>query len=277
MSMSRFGSASLLGFLLALGTVTGCSGPQTIEIRSPGLNGTEGLRVSGQGEARGAPDVARATLGVEVRAATSEEATQQVNEQMSRVIAALKGAGVPDKDLRTEQLSVYFEQEHTPPPVPYMLQEAAPATAPGKSAVKPPEAPKAEPPKLPRGFYRASNTVEVTIRDLDKASAILGAGTAAGANSMYGLRFELDDDSKLLSAAREKAVADARKNAEELAKLSGVKLGRVVSINENRGFGGPHPMMMKAEMAGARDASVPVERGELTVTTQVEILYSLEE
>ncbi len=272
--MGRITKASLFGLLLATASLTGCA-PHTIEVTSPGMNGMEGLRVSGQGEARGAPDVAKATLGVEVRAATSQDATRQVNEQMTAVIAALKGAGVPDKDIRTEQVSIYFEQEMRPP-VPYAMEMApatAPANPPGKSApAKPPPPPE---PELPKGFYRASNTVEVTIRDLDKASAILTAGTNAGANSMYGLRFELEDNSKVLSQAREKAVADARKNAEELARLSGVKLGPIVSINENRGFSGPiMPMAMKAE--AARDASMPVERGELTVSSQVDIVYSLE-
>ncbi len=260
---------AFLGLFAAL-ALGGCScPPHTIKV-SPAGSGLEGLRVSGQGQSRGTPDIARATLGVEVRAQTSEEANQQVAQRMQAVLAALKAQGVAERDLRTEQISVFFEQEIRPPePWP------GPQTTPGKGT--PEKTPEAPAPVVPKGFYRATNTVEVTLRDLDRASAVLGAATAAGANSMYGLRFELENDAKVLAEAREKAVKQARANAEELARLSGVKLGPVVSINENRGFAGPMPMMMKAESSPAQDASVPVERGELTVSTQVEIVYSLTE
>ena len=121
MSMGRFTKASLFGLLLATSTLTGCA-PQTIHVAAPGMN-ADGLRVSGQGEVRGAPDIARATLGVEVRAGTSEEATRQVAERMNVVIAALKSNGVAEKDIRTEQVSIYFEQEMRPP-VPYIMGQA---------------------------------------------------------------------------------------------------------------------------------------------------------
>jgi uncharacterized protein len=268
MSMGRLMKASVLTLFFAA-ALSGCGcHPHTVQLSGAGM---EGLRVSGQGMARGTPDVARATLGVEVRAATSEEATKQVGDRMQAVLAALKAQGVADRDMRTEQISIFFEQEPRPPepwPAP------APAPAPGK--VQPEKAPEPPKPELPRGFYRASNTVEITIRNLDHASDILGAATSAGANSMYGMRFELENDDKVQAEAREKAVKDARAHAEELARLSGVKLGPIVMINENPGFAGPVPMMMKAEMGRSADASMPVERGELTVTTQVEIVYSLE-
>jgi uncharacterized protein YggE len=260
--------ASVLTLFFAA-ALSGCGcHPHTVKLSGAGM---EGLRVSGQGEARGTPDIARSTLGVEVRAATAEEATKQVGDRMQAVLAALKAQGVSDRDMRTEQISIFFEEEPRPPepwPVP------TPAPVPGK--VQPEKAPEPPKPELPKGFYRATNTVEVTIRNLDHASAILGAATSAGANSMYGMRFELENDDKVQAEAREKAVKDARAHAEELARLSGVTLGPIVSINENPSFSGPVPMMMKASIGGSRDAAMPVERGELTVTTQVEIVYSLE-
>ncbi len=220
--------------------------------------------MTGSGKANGKPDVARTTVGVETRAATAEEAVSDVNARMARVVTALKQAGVADADLRTANVSLNFERNPEPPrPV-----ELAPATKAGATAASAP----APAPVVPAGFYVATNNVEVTIRDVNRAGQVLSAATTAGANQMFGIRFELDDPSPLLATAREKAVADARARAEKLAQLAGVKLGSAVSITEqDGGGGGPVPAfaMMRS------DAAAPVERGELTVTTSVQIVYDL--
>jgi uncharacterized protein YggE len=150
------------------------------------------------------------------------------------------------------------------------------ATPPGKGK---PLVAKAEPPaaplaKLPQGFYNATNNVEVTIRNLEGTGKVLSAATAAGADQLFGIRFEIEDPSTLQGEARQKAVADARTRAERLAQLAGVKLGPAVSIMELDGGGGG-PIMPMASMA--RMNSVPVESGELTVTSTVQIVYALPE
>ncbi len=154
---------------------------------------------------------------------------------------------------------------------------AAPS-APGKA--KPAEAPSApaaapvQQVKLPQGFYTATNNVEVTIRNLDTAGRVLSAATNAGANQIYGIRFEIEDPSALLAEARKRAVEDARARAERLAQLAGVKLGPAISISESdSGGGGPVPMFAMAKM----ESAAPVERGELTVSTTVQIVYALPE
>lgn len=250
--------------LLVAAPLVGCHrGGRPVEVRASMAQ--DGLRVSGMGEAKGAPDVARATLGVDVRANTAAEATGEVSRAMQRVIDAVKAQGVAAQDLQTEQVSVYFEHEHMPYPPP-------PPPPPGPAGEK---TERAEP-VAPRGFYRATNTVRVTIRDLDKASAILGAATAAGANAVHGISFEVDDPARLLAEAREKAVRDAQRQAEQLAALTGVKLGRVVSVAaQPHGFFGP-VRAQSAPMAMKEGADMPVERGEVMVQQQVEIVYELE-
>jgi uncharacterized protein YggE len=141
-----------------------------------------------------------------------------------------------------------------------------------KGAAASPQA--AAAPPVPAGFYTASNNVEVTIRDLNRAGQVLSAATTAGANQMYGIRFELDDPKPLLADARQKAVADARARAEKLAQLAGVKLGPAVSITELEGGSGGGPVPMFAMRA---EAAAPVERGELTVNSSVQIVYELAE
>ncbi len=246
--------------LIALAVTTGCGcrhGHYAHPYAAPGV--PEGLRVSGQGEVRAAPDVARATLGVEVRAATPEEATRLLGERMASVIAALKSQGVAENDLQTAQLTLYFERTdrpEPPPPTPGKEEaEARPTTTP------------------PAGFHRATNTVRVTIRDLARATQVISAATAAGANAVRGIQFELEDQSVAVAEARALAMKDAQKNASQLAELAGVELGPVIAITEGASYPMPQiaPMAMRAEAAGA----MQVEKGEMTITHQVELVYSL--
>jgi len=274
----------LLGsvLLVTAGLAAGCTPPSVVSCPAASASApVRGITVNGVGKASGAPNVARSTIGVEARAGTAEEATAEVNARMAQVIAAVKQAGVAAADVRTANLSLNFERNYEQPPRPMEMPmpSATPATAPaapGKSKPapgKPDVAPAAPTVKLPQGFYTASNSVEVTIRNLDGAGKVLSAATAAGANQLYGLRFELEDLAPVQAEARKKAVEDARARAERLAQLSGVKLGPAISIIEMDGGGsGPVPMMAMAKMDAA-----PVERGELTFSTTVQIVYGLGE
>jgi uncharacterized protein YggE len=258
----RLSNCALLLSLIA----TGCS-HTTVRAVLPNPNQMpNGLSVSGQGEAKGAPDLARANLGVEVRAQTAEQATADINARMSAVIAALKQAGIADKDLRTNNLSIGFEQEHQPPvvvmPAPVERGKAA-ATATAEAA-----------PATPRGFYRATNMVEATIRNLNAVGQIVKIATDAGANNIWGITFELEDPQPLRGKARAQAIERAKVNAQELARLTGVKLGKVISVSESDGGGGYMPM--KASFAESRQANAPIEQGEITVTQQVQLLFEIE-
>lgn len=263
-------STILFFVLMVLGT--GCAhhghGPHS----GGNPNMQTGVSVSGSGEAKAKPDIARASLGVEVRAATAEQAIAEATTRMAAVTNALKQAGIADKDLRTLNYSVNFEQEPTPPPQP--MPAPAPARTKDKAVVE--SAPVAEPAPVARGFYRASNMLEVKIRDLNNVGQILARATEAGANNVWGISFELEDPYALRAQARAQAMERAKQSASELARLAGVKLGHVVALSENEG-GGYSPMMKSmrggAEMSVAND--VPVEQGEITITHQVQVTYDL--
>ncbi|HEY6562630.1 MAG TPA: SIMPL domain-containing protein [Polyangiaceae bacterium] len=233
----------------------------------------EGIVVVGHGKAQGQPDVARINVGIEVRAGTADQAVQDLNTRMAALIASVKQAGVSDRDVRTSNFSISFEQVPEPPPQPLPATPAPRGTA-GKG---PPAAPDEPPVKLPAGYYRASNTVEVTMRDVKRASEVLTAATRAGANQVFGIQFELDNPNALQGEANAKAVADARARATKLAQQAGVSLGRVLSISEViDGGGGP---MMQKSYGMARDASmanVPVERGELTIQSAVQVVFAID-
>jgi uncharacterized protein len=228
----------------------------------------QGLSVVGIGEVKSKPDIARATLGIEVRADTAEAATAQANQQMTAVVNALKSAGVADKDLRTNEFSVSYERDYTPPP-PVVIQVPAAGRKGEAPTVVP--APAAE----PKGSYRVANTVEVTVREIAKTSAMLSAATSAGANNVWGVNFDIENKDALHAKAREEAIAKAKANAQQLASLSGVALGRIVTIDDQADDGQVAPRMYAMKAAADSANAVPVESGELTVRHQVRLVYDL--
>lgn len=224
-----------------------------------------GISVVGVGKASGPPDIARTSIGVEVRSADVQQATADATARMNAVTAAIKQLGIADKDLRTHSFSIGFEQEPTPPPTPI---PAAPTRAAAATA-----APAPEQPVTPRGFYRVSNMLEVTIRDLTAVGRVLQAATAAGANNVWGIEFAIENNDALKVQARAQAVARARQTAAELAQLSGVKLGKVLSISEELESGGG-PALMSVRAA---NVDVPIERGEIAVSYGVRVVYDVGE
>jgi uncharacterized protein YggE len=238
------------------------------------------ITVVGRGEAMGKPDIARTSLGIEASAATVEEAMNQANAQMTAIMDAVKKLGIADKDIRTANFSIQVERPFIPPQ-PMPMPEPMPGPARGNKGAAGPPPPAAAPPALPPATYRVSNQVEITIRDVGKASRVLQTAVNAGANSVWSVSFGIDDTKPLEADARDKAVADARARAEALAKLAGLKLGPVISVSEviGRGPVGPMPMFrgdmaMAAKFGGA--GAPPLEGGELTVGTSIEVIYGLE-
>jgi uncharacterized protein YggE len=201
------------------------------------------ITVIGHGEVTAKPDALSTTLGVEAKAPTVAEAMRDATARMNAVIAALKGAGVAERDLRTTHLSVGFERQ-----------------------------PEAGPEAGPRGSYRVTNLVEVKIRDINVASAVLDAAVRAGANDVYGISFAVDDPAIFEMRARKTAMADARMRAESLADWSGVRLGPVLSISETVGAV-PRPMFVGHALRA--EGGPPMEPGELRMTAQVQVVYAL--
>jgi uncharacterized protein len=234
------------------------------------------ITVVGHGEAMGKPDIARTSIGVEASAPTVEEALNQTSTKMTAILDAVKKLGVAEKDLQTANFSIQVERPYVEPmPAVAPLAEAAPPAKGGKAAAAAP-LPPPPPPRAPSVTYRVSNSVEVVIRDVPKASKVLQAAVDAGANNVWSVSFSIDDTKALEATAREKAVADARARAEVLAKLSGVELGPVISVSEVIGRGPVHPMPMfasaEAKWAGA---GPPLAPGEVTWGTSIEVVFGL--
>ena len=255
--MSNILNPSKILALALLATGVAACGTTVVQSANHPESADSGVAVSGFGKVSGTPDIARANIGVEVRARTSEQATAETNEHMARLTQALKQLGIAERDLKTANFSVNFEQDSRP-------------IAPSETA---PAVPKAE----PAGWYRAANSLEVTVRDLKLIGKVLGTATALGANTVNGVTFELSNPQALEAQAREKAVADAHVRAQQLAKLSGVELGPVIAISESVNFSGPmQAQMMMSKSADSESSSVaPIESGQMEVTSQVSLRYAL--
>ena len=254
--------------ILAVAALAGCHPPP-----HAGKFHANVLAVQGTGEFEAKPDVARLTLGVESQDASAATAVQTTNAKIAAVIAAVKQAGVSDNDIQTAQLSIYSEQVNPPyPPVPPPVP-VAPATK-GAPASSPASAPVAPP--VPQIFYRATNTLVICVRRIDTAGIVIGAALSAGANQAGGIQFDVENKKPLEDQARAKAIADAVHRAGELARLSGVKVGKVVSIAEGPEQDIAQPMYgAKVASFRADTGAVPVEGGQIRFTHTVRVVYSI--
>jgi len=196
------------------------------------------VTVTGEASIAVAPDMATMRIGVSSQEKSAREASEANAKQMTSVLAAIKSAGVAERDVQTSRLSLQPQYD------------------PNKGT-----------PRL-TGF-QASNQVTVKIRDVDSLPTVLDRAIAAGANEMSGIEFVVSEQSKLLDQARDDAIADARRKAELYAKAAGAKLGHVVSITEEGSA--PPPRPMQAMRAGA----VPIAPGEQTLRAMVTVSYEL--
>ncbi len=207
------------------------------------------ISVTGEASISAPPDLAQIDAGVTSNAKTAREASDANNAAMSKVLAALKSAGIDEKDYQTSRLS---------------LQPEYGSNRPGYSTSGPPTI----------TGYRASNRVTVKLRDVVKVASVIDTLVAAGANDIGGINFSLSQASKLLDDARDRAVADARRKAEIYAKAAGVTLGAPLGITEG---GAPVPMF-RAKMALPTAAtSVPVAQGEETLSVTVSVTWAIKQ
>jgi uncharacterized protein YggE len=199
------------------------------------------ISVTGEATVSVPPDLAQIDGGVTTEAKTAREASDTNNAAMGKVLLALKGAGIDEKDFQTARLSLQ------------------PQTAPNRTG-----------PSAIVG-YRASNRVTLRLHDVTKVASVIDTLVAAGANDIGGINFMVSQASKLLDEAREQAIADARRKAEIYAKAAGVTLGAPLSISE---VGAPGPILYR-RMAAGMAASAPVAQGEETLAVTVSVSWAI--
>lgn len=213
------------------------------------LLSTPHITVTGQGEVKVRPDKMEVTIGVVTEDKSSQLAAASNAQASQKVQTAVRKAGVADKDIQTINYNVS----------PIYSQVGTPA------GVKP------QPPRITG--YRVYNQVRVTVRDLTRMSDVLDDATAAGSNTIEGIAPGLEDQNAAEGAALEKAVQDARRKANHMVKAAGTILTGILEMSDTSGYG-PRPMAFGR--MDAAQVSTPIRVGELTITVNVTITYSLE-
>jgi uncharacterized protein YggE len=228
--------------ILVLGSILSACGPSNITVQPQPPQRT--ITVTGTGKVTLTPDMAYISIGIHTENASAKDAVAENNTQAQAVVAAIKGFGVADKDIQTTNFSIYPQQQFD--------------TTGKQTGI----------------IYVVNNTVYVTVRDLNKLGNLLDSTVSSGANNIDSIQFDVADKTGALSQARLAAVADAKKQADELTKATNVGLGVVQSISYYDSTAPITIQYAKADMA-AGAGSVPVQAGSMQISTTVTIVYGL--
>jgi uncharacterized protein YggE len=229
-----------LAAMLLLGA-TGCAA-QSAQAADDGDASPRTITGTATGRVEGVPDTLTVTLGVESRAPSAQAALAQNNERSTRVIAALKAAGVTTEDLQTSQLSL-------------------------------------NPTFDPRGRingYAAANIVTARTPDVPNGGKLVDAAAAQAGDDIrvQGVMLSIEDTSDLVARARADAVRQARRQAGQLARAADVDLGPVRRITERRS--GRPELFAQARLAADGAASAPIEPGTQELTVDVTVVFGLD-
>ncbi len=208
-----------------------------------------GIRVQGQGVVAARPDVATVVLGASVRRPSAGEAFDRAAERTSALMDVLRAAGVPDSDIQTRQLTLAPEFGRAP--------EGAPP---------------------PIVAWRATHLLAVRLRDFSRIGRLIDEAVRALGDEalVQGVSFGIEDTAALAARARAAAMDDARAKAEDLAARAGVRLGRVLAIDElSAPAPAPQRVAAPAPVAGQVSA-IEIAPGEQAITVLVSVRYAIE-
>lgn len=235
---------ALIAAVLALPAAAVSAQQQTATPHAPmNIDGTL-LSVSARGEAVRVPDVATLSAGVVTQAADANAALRANAEQMSKLMAAIRAAGIAERDIQTSGLSVSPQ---------YRRDEGQAREISG---------------------YQASNNVNLKVRDIARLGQVMDALVASGANQVHGPGFEIGEPDEGYDEARRSALEQARARADMYARSLDMQVRRIVSISEGGGFM-PPPMPMMRTAAFDSAESSPVSPGESTLSVNLDVVFEL--
>jgi len=228
------------------------------------------LNVTANGQSRRRPDLAVFSAGVVTHGKNAGEAMAANAKRMEQVIAALRRAGIADRDIQTSALSLQ-PQYYNPERERMLIERRARETG-----TTPPETE----PQAPRIIgYEARNQVTVRVRKLDQMGRIIDTLAEAGANQIDGPSFTLDEPEAATDEARTEAMRVARQRAELYARAAGLRVARIVSISESGGY---YPVAQEIVVTGARVGAPPppppspVLPGEVALGVGLSVQFALE-
>ncbi len=243
-ALAAAGAAGIVGVMVATLVVGNGSGP----VRAASLDtalAANTVSVSGLGRVTGTPDVLSLQMGVERNGQVVNDVLNETNADINRIKEALKKYDVADKDVQTSNLSInpFWDKNRI-------------------------------------NGYQVTQTLTVKLRDLGKSGNAISDAAAAGGNAtrIQGVSFDIEDNGDLVDAARANAFADAKKKAEQYAKLSGRSLGKVSQVSESTQYesGPPMPYAARAmEDSAAASSPVPVSAGSQQVSVSTSVVWEL--
>ena len=213
--------------------------------------------VSGKGELTVKPDIAELSFSVTDEDMDVSKASDAVNTKIATIVAKLEADGVAETDIKTTGYDIEPHYNYVNEPIPtnglYM-----PA---GKQVL---------------AGYNVTDSIDIKIRDLTKAGSIVTDLGTLGVTNMSGLNFTEDKYDDLVLQARDAAIADARTQAQSLAKSLGVKLVKIVAYSDQNQ---PvyYPVAMSATSMGVNaSVSATLPTGQNTITSNVSVTYEIQ-
>ncbi len=208
------------------------------------LSPTRTITVTGEAETQERSQMASFTAGVSVINDDKQVAIDEVNQKIATVIEAIKSFGIPDQDVKTQNLSVYQTEEA------YYEEEVQ----------------KGRP-----GQWRVSNSITITLRNVDRASDLADLLTSSGATNVSGPNFRVDDTQSAEKSLLEAAIKDAQEKAAVIAQASGAELGKIITVSEGaQSFSLYRPL----ESSGI-GGEAPIEPGSSTISQTVTVIFEL--
>ncbi len=235
----RYLSAATLIAAAALPGVAFADTPATAPIA-----GTR-LEISADGAVTRAPDIATLSAGVVTQSSSAASAMADNARRMAAAIAALRHAGIADKDIRTASLSLQPQYRYT---------DGQPPAVTG---------------------YQASNQLTITFHDIARTGPILDALVAQGVNQITGPDFALEHPDAALDEARVQAMQKARARADVYARAAGLGVKRIVAISEAGGYSPPSPQPRVFMMARAKEAT-DLQPGEEKIGVTLQVTFELQ-
>ncbi|MCS7282739.1 MAG: SIMPL domain-containing protein [Anaerolineae bacterium] len=250
----------VLAVLLALFLLAGCGARSVVPTLAGGegspLRGggggvyvssagtiTQGLVATGSATVSAEPEIARVTFGVDLRGADPAAIVREAAEKMNRALAAVKALGVAEADIQTTGYNLWVESVYDP--------ETGRPTG--------------------EIVYHVSHFVQVTLRDMGRVGDLLAAVVEAGANSISGVEFTVENPDALVQEARKQALENARAQAQQMAGVLGVTLGKPVLVTE----GGAYPVAVPVMAEGRGGGGPTITPGAFSVTVSVQVVYEI--
>ncbi len=208
----------------------------------------ETITVIGEAKSIQKNQIASFNAGVDSVMSSKDEAVNEVNTKVEELVKAVKNFGISDQDIKTQNLSIYQQEES-------YYEDGVQRSR--------------------KGQWRVNNTVEIKLREVDKASELTNLLTSSGATNVYGPNFSFEDTSEAEKDLFDAAMKDAKEKANMLAKATGRKIGKVVNIIEGGNYSSS-PLYASKMIDGLGGGGAPVEVGSGTVSQSLTVVFELE-